>query len=104
MLHASPIDDKVNMNGNLLVSIPLLPPCYILAELLLEHSPVQVISSWIQQFVMVHLKIGQSTTTSNLPSDDSVILGSQLLAYVIVAIIGYWATNYLIPVIKVSHD
>jgi len=32
--------------------------------------------------------------------DGAVLVGPQLLAYVFVALFGYWATDYLIPVIK----
>ena len=37
-----------------------------------------------------------------LDADGAVVVGPQLLAYVLVAIFGFWATDCLIPVIKVK--
>mmetsp|Transcript_24020 Transcript_24020/g.27412 ORF Transcript_24020/g.27412 Transcript_24020/m.27412 type:complete len:471 (-) Transcript_24020:102-1514(-) len=94
------------MNGIILASIPLLFPTYILLQLLfLEESgsnPVQIIYTWIQQFFL---------STFTLPGedgDDSIkntndpppSVESQLLAYVFVSVLGYVATDRLIPIIK----
>jgi len=70
--------------------------------------------SWLQFFIQNHIKIDHASSSS-FENDDSggeggdaaataggPPIGSQLLAYVIVAILGFGATDYLIPVIKVS--
>jgi len=89
----------MNINGHVLSSIPFLPPCYLLIQILLEHSPLQVVASWVQSFVRTHVKVGNA----DLDDNGAVVVGPQLLAYVLVAIFGYWATDCLIPVIKVSE-
>lgn len=103
------------MNGIILVSIPLLPPCYLLAQLLFNHNPCYIIISWLQQFISNHLTVNRNGSATTSESEMKVIvsdddenelddpsLGPQLLAFVIVATFGYRATNYLVPIIKVS--
>jgi hypothetical protein len=94
----------MNINGHVLASIPFLPPCYLLVQILLEHSPLQVVASWVQSFVQTHVKVGNADSSSfqMLDADGAVVVGPQLLAYVLVAIFGFWATDCLIPVIKVK--
>jgi len=104
------------MNGIILFSIPLLPPCYLLTHLLFNHNPCYVIISWLQQFISNHLTVnrdGSATDATTIESEmklnaadngnnelEDPSLGPQLLAFVIVATFGYRATNYLVPIIK----
>ena len=95
------------MNGHLLSSIPFLPPCYLLTQLLLENNPLQVITNWIHEFIQKHLQIEKESFSDSISSSQQsfeLLVGPQLLAYVIVSIFGYWATDYLIPAIKVSFN
>jgi hypothetical protein len=72
-----------------LALVPLLPPLILL--LLVLDNPIPIISGWIQHFV------------SKSPRDSSPEappVGSQLLAYVTVAVLGYLGTNRLVPHIK----
>jgi hypothetical protein len=91
------------MNGHILSSIPFLPPCYLLVQLLLENNPLQVMASWIHEFIQKHLQIEKESFSDSIPSSRTfeLLIGPQLLAYAIVSIFGYWATDYLIPAIKV---
>jgi hypothetical protein len=95
----------MNLNGHILSSIPFLPPCYLLVNILLDYSPLQVVTSWVQSFVQRHVQVGNDSidlsSFQTLHDDGTVLVGPQLLAYVIVALFGYWATDYLIPAIKV---
>ena len=95
----------MNVNGHILSSIPFLPPCYLLVKILLDYSPLQVVTSWVQSFVQKHVQVGNDSIDSSSfqtsHDDGTVLVGPQLLAYVIVALFGYWATDYLIPAIKV---
>lgn len=118
------------MNGIVLASIPLLFPSYILFQLLFlnnnHNNPLQTILIWIQRFFEFsfslpgkegersehhhHQQSYQQSTVihnNNYNQNDGIIppippppVSSQLLAYVIVAIMGYWATDRLIPIIK----
>eukprot|EP00557_Chaetoceros_sp_GSL56_P008782 CAMPEP_0176498574 /NCGR_PEP_ID=MMETSP0200_2-20121128/12399_1 /TAXON_ID=947934 /ORGANISM="Chaetoceros sp., Strain GSL56" /LENGTH=465 /DNA_ID=CAMNT_0017896801 /DNA_START=36 /DNA_END=1433 /DNA_ORIENTATION=+ len=93
------------MSGHLLSSIPFLPPCYLLTQLLLENNPLQVIAYWIHDFIQKHLQIEKESSSDSIASSQQqqsfdLLVGPQLLAYVIVSIFGYWATDYLIPAIK----
>lgn len=62
-------------------------------------------ASWVHSFVQRHVKVGNDSVEDAsfelLHVDGAVLVGPQLLAYVFVALFGYWATDYLIPVIKV---
>ncbi len=114
------------INGVILASIPLLFPCYILIQLLFinntGNNPFQTILTWITRFIAVSFTLpgersssndllgnnnGQDTTvtSASATSAANIIIhpppvSSQLLAYVIVAALGYWATDCLIPIIK----
>ena len=93
----------MTFNGAILASIPFFPPCYLLIQVLSESNPLEVIVSWLQLFIQRHLKVESSVENDSLDSLAGHFTGSQLLAYVIVAIFGYIATDYLIPAIKVSN-
>ena len=84
-------------NESILVSIPLLAPCYILVKLFLDHNPFGIISGWMLTFVELHLKISK---TIDQDARASPPIGDQLLVYLFIAIFGYWATDRLVPVIK----
>jgi hypothetical protein len=93
----------MNINGHILSSIPFLPPCYLLVQLLFENNPLHVIASWINAFIHEHIQIEKesSSFSASLPQTSDLLVGPQLLAYVFVSMFGYWATDYLIPAIKV---
>jgi hypothetical protein len=72
-----------------LTLVPLVPPLILL--ILLLDNPIPIISRWIQHYF------------SDRPRDSSPEappVGSQLLAYVTVACLGYLGTNRLVPHIK----
>lgn len=85
------------LNESILVSIPLLAPCYILIKLLLDHNPFGIISGWMLTFIELHLKV---SNTIDQDARASPPIGDQLLVYVFIALFGYWATDRLVPVIK----
>jgi hypothetical protein len=60
-------------------------------------------ASWIHEFIQKHLQIEKESFSDSIPSSRTfeLLIGPQLLAYAIVSIFGYWATDYLIPAIKV---
>jgi hypothetical protein len=72
-----------------LALVPLVPPFVLL--LLLLDNPIPIISGWIQHYFL------------DRPRDlspEAPPVGSQLLAYVTVACLGYLGTNRLVPHIK----
>ena len=85
------------MNGKALCMIPLIPSGYLLSKLLLRHDILGGILVWIRRFVLQHYTVGyDESLEATVPT-----VGLQLLAYLIVAALGYWATDRLIPIIKV---
>lgn len=88
---------KNMINESILVSIPLLAPCYILIKLLLDHNPFGIISGWMLTFVELHLKV---SNTMDPHARASPPIGDQLLVYLFIALFGYWATDRLVPIIK----
>ncbi len=97
------------MNGTILASIPALPACYLLAQLILAHDPTEVLIAWLRLFLS-HLTVESESAEelrsgkghNTLDSFAGKFTSSQLLAYVLVAFFGYSLTDYLIPAIKVS--
>lgn len=79
----------MSLVNHILALIPLLFPLYYLA--ILVDSPVDVVKHWFYR------ESADDSTTTGPP------VGSQLLAYVVVGILGYVATDKLIPNIKVSN-
>jgi hypothetical protein len=77
--------------ASLVALLPLVPPSLLLAKLI--GNPLHVVHRW-----MTHDKIGGSI--ANSVDDDPPPVSSQLLAYVIVALLGYAVTNRLVPNIK----
>lgn len=108
------------VKGAFLASIPLLLPAYILCQLLFidkNNNPLKIIYTWLHQFIILTFTIQGGDDNSKTQSNDDVSgkfidkaamlsdsnpppVPSQLLAYVIVSIFGYWATDRLIPIIK----
>jgi hypothetical protein len=75
----------------LLAVCPLIPPVVLLIPLL--QNPIPMIGRWLK------LYSGQTATGNEVTLDlDGV--GSQLLAYVTVALLGFIATDKLVPHIK----
>lgn len=79
----------MSLSNHVLALIPLAFPFYYL--IILVDSPLNVVKRWFYLF-------SESTadSTTQLPP-----VGSQLLAYVVVGVLGYIATDKLIPNIKV---
>ena len=75
----------------ILALAPLGPPAWYLVDQL--DDPVAVVGRWLRMFV-------SSPADEALPSVPPV--GSQLVAYVVVALFGFLATNQLVPHIKVG--
>lgn len=75
--------------NSILALVPLFFPGWYLIALL--DNPLQVVGEWFHEF-----------RQSKGDSPDVPPVGSQLLAYVIVAVFGYLATAKLVPNIKVS--
>ena len=104
------------MNGIILASIPCLPASYLLLQLLFEHNPIQTMLAWLLLFLRKlvpgddHDRMGGANGLNGNGARDDFIdslkvagqyTSSQLLAYVLVALFGYFMTDYLIPAIKV---
>lgn len=95
----------MKVNGVILASIPLLPASYILFQLLCENNPLITILSWIQIFIQHRFQgvLVFTSTDDGTPQEahQNILNEShQLLAYILIAVFGYWATDYLIPAIK----
>jgi hypothetical protein len=76
-----------NPTDALLAIVPLLPPLILLLQLL--DNPIYTVQRWIRHF------LSQEESTVEVPS-----VGSQLLAYLTMAILGYVATSRMVPDIK----
>ena len=87
------------MNGKTLCIIPLIPSGYLLSKLLLRHDILGGIFQWTRHFVLQHYTVGYDESSSSELAVPTV--GLQLMAYLIVAALGYWATDRLIPIIQV---
>jgi hypothetical protein len=72
--------------------IPLLFPLWLLIPLL--DNPIPILGRWLRLLV-------ERRPPGESPEVPPV--GSQLLAYVVVALLGFAATNKLVPNIKVSE-
>jgi hypothetical protein len=75
-------------------AIPMLLPTWYLLELM-DQNPLAVIGRWVEQGVR-SLAGKEPISPPSVPP-----VGSQLLAYVAVAIFGFMLTNHLIPNIQV---
>lgn len=78
----------IRLPNYVLASIPLAFPLYYL--MILVDNPINVVKRWSYNF-------RESSDSVSAPP-----VGSQLLAYVVVGVLGYIATDKLIPNIKVS--
>ena len=78
---------KSNPTDARLALLPLLPPLVFLMMLL--DNPFETVKRWIGYFLSLE------TRSSDVPS-----VGSQLLAYLTMAILGFFATSNMVPTIK----
>ena len=80
--------------------LPFLPAGFLLVDLL--DDPVPIVRSWLT-YGLSGDWVGISPEHSSIAGEEVVAppVGSQLLAYVIVAFLGYLATSSLVPKIKV---
>jgi hypothetical protein len=88
--HKSTIPEDMRrpyIDDRLLALLPLIPPSCLLVPLL--ATPFPTAKRWIQHF------LGLREDELSVPP-----VGSQLLAYVLVALLGFAATNKLVPKIK----
>jgi len=76
--------------------LPLLPPTWLLLSLL--DNPIPIVMGWIDLLFAARLEEG---TPREIPRAPTV--GSQLLAYLTMAIFGYIATYRLVPNIQVGE-
>ena len=84
------------MNKTFLLGVlPTIPSVWILLSLI--ENPFRVISGWIAYFSKARLLLGVEECK------EPPTVGSQLLAYLIVAILGFFITSNLIPKIKVRN-
>lgn len=74
--------------------LPLLPPAWLLFQLL--DNPFPILVGW---FDVLFSSWHEQGTPREIPRVPTV--GSQLLAYLTMAILGYIATYRLVPNIKV---
>jgi hypothetical protein len=70
--------------------VPLIPPFVLLLTLL--DNPIPIVAGWIQHYF--------SDRPVGGVHPEAPPVGSQLLAYVTVACLGYLGTNRLVPHIK----
>ena len=89
------MNGKMNKRLCLLAIAPTIPSLWILVALI--DNPLHVLSGWIVHFSKARL----SHDVEECKEPPTV--GSQLLAYLIVAILGFFITSNLIPKIKVRH-
>ena len=94
--HQPPITNIMSPKDYVLAAIPMLLPTWYLLELM-DQNPLAVIGRWVEQGVRSLLS--QQKEPLEQPSVPPV--GSQLLAYMGVAIFGFIVTNHLIPNIQV---
>lgn len=92
-----------NLSNKVLAVLPLVPPLLLLGLLL--GNPIPIVSGWIQHFVVHDRK--DTTTTDDVdssslqpPPPPPPPVSSQLLAYLTMAVLGYIATDKLVPNIK----
>lgn len=73
--------------------LPLLPPAWLLIRLL--DNPIPIVQGWIDLLFASRHEEGTPREIPRVPT-----VGSQLLAYLTMAIFGYIATYRLVPNIK----
>jgi hypothetical protein len=83
----------MTLTNYLLAAIPIAFPAWYLVILL--DDPVPVVCRWFRMLVS-----SQASDAEDSPAVPPV--GSQLLAYVVVALLGFAMTDRLVPNIKVS--
>ena len=93
----------------LLTSIPLLPASVLLTQTLIQQNPCETLYQWISSCITQRFKLGQGYNSyegqeTNDDANQGEEISHQLLAYLLISVIGYSATDRLIPVIKVSVE
>ena len=94
------VEGSTKARDAVLSILPFLPAGFLLVDLL--DDPVPIVRSWLT-YGLSGEWVGISLEQSPIPGEEAVAppVGSQLLAYVIVAFLGYLATSSLVPKIKV---
>lgn len=94
------------MNGKLLALIPFLPSFYIIVRLIFLVNPFDVIIKFISNFANQHFLTHDDGSSETIGKYSPIAppVGSRLLVYVLIAILGYWGTDHLIPKIKVRYQ
>lgn len=77
--------------------LPLIPPAWLL--LLLIGNPIPIVMGWIDLLSAARHEEG---TPREIPRVSTV--GSQLLVYLLMGVLGYIATYRLVPNIKVRFS
>ena len=77
----------------LLALIPLLPPFVLLIQLM-EH-PWDTLQRWYIHFFAIH-EHDDNTNSEQIPT-----VATQLLVYILIAIVGYMLTTLMVPSIQV---
>ena len=89
----------------LLTSIPLLPASILLTQTLIQQNPCETLFHWISSCITQRFQLGQGYNYEDQEINDTTTstqeISNQLLAYLVISVIGYTATDRLIPVIKV---
>jgi hypothetical protein len=99
----------VTMNGRTLFLIPLIPSAYLFLHLLVQQDiwdGIQtachflVLKHFTNDDVSVNVNVNANADVNTHAAAETPTIGLQLLAYLAVAALGYWATDQLIPIIK----
>lgn len=91
----------MSLTNYILASIPLILPGYMLIDLL--DNPIPVVERWLQWILSASINRKQQQEGGGIISGSTVPpVSSQLLAYLVMGIFGFIATNRLVPHIKVS--
>lgn len=83
------------MSETLYAILPLLPPAWLLLRLM--DNPIPTVTGWID---LLSSSRHEEGTPREIPRVSTV--GSQLLVYLTMAILGYISTYRLVPNIKVG--
>ena len=91
------------MHGRTLFLIPLIPSAYLFLHLLVQQDIWDGIQTACHFLVLKHFTNDDGSVNDNVNTHaaaETPTIGLQLLAYLAVAALGYWATDQLIPIIK----
>jgi hypothetical protein len=90
----------MSLTNYILASIPLILPGYMLIYLL--DNPIPVIERWLKWILSASINRKQQQGGDGIVTPLVPPVSSQLLAYLVMGIFGFVATNRLVPHIKVS--